>query len=199
MAFSPSLYSLSLSLSLSLFLSLSLSRRRLVCFLCSCPLTLAFAAQLTLANVTNSPLRAAMANDELVSRVVSSPQLLRWLVSASHMDEQYWLNTCEVAAHNNTYTARLATVAHCMVITRTISADLRRHSLPHQSDTEPWTGSLWRCDMRSVSAHCNAVLDTVDEQLCDLTRRAHRALDTGSDMRELHTILMDWHRVRSHP
>lgn len=152
--------------------------------------------QLTLVNVAN-PLRSAMASDELVCRVVASPQLLRWIVSGSHMDEQYWLNTCEVSAYNNAFTARMITVAHCMVITRTISADLRRNVVANLSVSDPWTGSLWRCDMRSIRAHCEATLDAADRQLETLTRRAHRALDQGSDMRELHAILMEWHRVWS--
>lgn len=152
-------------------------------------------ANLALCNVAASPLRRRMADSELVRAVLASDRLLQWMLTCSHMDEQYWLNTCEVAARNNAICARLPTVAHCMVFTQAIVDDLRATKLPTLSKTQPWARSAWRCDLPSVAAYCAAVLDQADADLAALVAHCHALLARGSPLDALCGVVHEWHRI----
>lgn len=154
-------------------------------------------SQLSLLNMSSYPLRDAVARDELVRRVVESPQLLQWMLCCSNMDEQYWLNTCESAARNNVLTARLCTIAHCFVVTR-LTLERLAKLLPAIADDRPWVSSIWSCCFRmpSLREHAKQVIAEVAQDMQDLTHRAHALLDARDcDLHALHALVLDWNRT----
>ena len=155
---------------------------------------------LGLANLSPAFRRTVLASP-LVEQVLAAPDLPLWMLSCSNSDEQYWLNTCEVAARNGMLAARLPTVAHCVVLTRDIVAHLRSTRLPRLAKDRPWTRTLWgRCCGRvpSVRAHCERVLAAADEELDALESRIRAALAAGPSLArqaELQRLVQDWNRA----
>ena len=160
-------------------------------------------AHLSLSNFHGSMRKIAL-EDKLVIQVVASPQLPLWMLTCSNMDEQYWLNTCEVAARNNMIALRLPTVAHCIVFTREICRHLTEWIIPKLSKSKPWSKSLWGycCfSLPSVQAYATSVVERVELELDDLVRRGELLLQLESEPfserleLSLQRLVLDWNRV----
>ncbi len=149
----------------------------------------------------SAPFRRVLLASPLVNEVLAAPDLSQWMLSCSGFDEQYWLNTCEVAARNGMLATRLPTVAHCIVLTRDIVSHIRSTQLLKLPKDKPWTRTLWGgCyGVPSVREYCRAVLDAVDEELDGLEQRIRSALQMDSSLekkkREIQEVLQAWNKT----
>lgn len=146
------------------------------------------------------PTRRAMIRDPLVKRILDSPQLLDWMICCSGSDEQYWLNTCEVAARNTALAARLPTLAHCMRYTRLIIVHLRENMLPKLSSTKRWAGGVFMCKALSQKAYCERLINSVEETLNGMELKCDALLSNmkpGSPVlrQALQQLLFDWNKA----
>jgi hypothetical protein len=154
----------------------------------------------SLANFSPS-FRRTLRNSPLVEQVLAVPDLPLWMLSCSNFDEQYWLNTCEVAARNGMLAVRMPTIAHCIVFTRDIVTHIRSTRLSRLSKEKPWTRTLWgACCGRvpSLRAYCERVLEATDEAMDELERRVRRLIVEKASLerqKELQQLVMDWNRA----
>jgi hypothetical protein len=160
-------------------------------------------AHLSLSNFYG-PLRKWVKKSGFVNKVCASPQLGQWMLACSNMDEQYWLNTCEVAARNDMMAIRVPTVAHCVEYTRHICRHMNEVIVPKLSKVKPWTSSLgaYCClKMPSVHAYATRTLDGVEAELQELERRGELLLEMGEQISQeklkigLQQLVLDWNKI----
>ena len=87
--------------------------------------------------------------------------LIYWILGCSDTDEQYWINTCEIATKNQSKIFHSSSIIHLIAYSKFLIRKLKEDRLNKWSSTKKWASSLkmWSFSLPSEKSYATSILN----------------------------------------